>query len=240
MGGIYFIFCKTNNKTYIGSAKNLHTRWDEHRGMLIKQTHFNRNLQSAWNKYGAEQFEYSIKEELGEYDKKYFFLRENYWIDLYRESKIPIFNIARAEGGWGPETFLRKNEIGAKISTSLKEHAKSLTQEERNALYGKGKKGIALSEEHKRKTSEGLRGIKKSEETKKRMSLAQQNTNPMRAENMAHIGKQNIGRTPINAIPIIIDGVEYKSCQLASIVLGIPYRQVTKMRKAQNDSRKDG
>jgi group I intron endonuclease len=234
MGGIYCIFCKANNKTYIGSAKNLSTRWGEHKFLLEHQKHFNRNLQNAWNKYGSEMFEYSIKEELGEYDKKYFFAKENYWIESYRENSFQVFNIAKAEGGWGPETFLRKHEIAKKISTSLKKFNNSLSQEERNALYGKGKKGVALTEEHKQKTSRGLAGKTKSEETKRRMSAAQKKDNFARAANMSKVGQQNIGRTPINAIPIIIDGVEYKSCQHASIILGIPYKQVTKMRKAQN------
>lgn len=242
VGGIYLIFCKLNNKTYIGSAKNLSTRWNEHVGLLNKQIHFNRHLQRAWIKYGADMFEYSIKEELGEYNKTYFFSQENYWIDFYKENKIPIFNIARAEGGWGVETRERREEIGAKISASLKERAKSLSAEERKRIYGKGKKGVALSEKHKRKTSEGLKGKKKSTETRLRMSLARKRIvagDSKVADNMSLIGKNNIKRTPINAIPINIDGVNYRSCQHAAIALNIPYRQITKIRKDQNDKWKN-
>ena len=238
MGGIYFIFCTANNKTYIGSAKNLCTRWHVHQKMLNNQMHYNKNLQRAWDKYGEDCFEYSVKEELGEYDKNYFFQRENFWIDMYHERNFPIFNIARAEGGWGPETFLRKNEIAAKISASLKAKMNLLSPDERKFVYGKGKKGISLSAEHKRKTSEGLKGKLKSDETRARMSASQKARavdNPVVANNMAIIGKQNKGRTPINAIPLTIDGVEYQSCQHASTALGIPYRQITKMRKAQQN-----
>lgn len=237
MGGIYFIMCSANNKIYIGSAKNLYNRWREHKAMLSRGIHFNKNLQRAWDKYGSDYFEYSIKESLGEYNKEFFFSRENYWIDLSRENGILLFNIARAEGGWGSDTFLRKEEICAKISSSLKIFNSALSKDERCAIYGKNKKGIPLSAEHKQKTSLAMKGKKKSDETKRKMSESQKNTvNPNRKLKMSEIGKRNIGRTPTNAIPITIDGVEYKSCQHASSILGIPYKQIVKIRKAKNEN----
>jgi GIY-YIG catalytic domain len=58
--GVYQIRCKTNGKIYLGSAVNLRARWDLHRRSLIINQHFNPHLQSAWNLYGAENFEFSI------------------------------------------------------------------------------------------------------------------------------------------------------------------------------------
>jgi group I intron endonuclease len=58
--GVYQIRCKTNGKIYVGSAVNLRARWDLHRRSLIMKQHFNPHLQSAWNLYGAENFEFSV------------------------------------------------------------------------------------------------------------------------------------------------------------------------------------
>lgn len=216
---------------YVGSAKNLRTRWGEHRKLLTIEKHFNRHLQHAWLKYGEEAFTYTIKEKLGEYNKKFFFEKENNWIDLLRAEGKVLFNIARAEGGWGPDTFSRKAEICAKISASLLTHTRSLTAEQRKIIYGKGKKGIPLSIEHKRKTAAGLIGKKKSAKTRQVMSLAQHRiaiAHPQKAENMSRIGKQNIGRVPKNAKPIIFRGIEFSSAPACRRETGLTMHQILK------------
>jgi group I intron endonuclease len=230
MGGIYLILCSVNGKIYVGSAKNLHKRWGVHKKELNLQKHCNRNLQSAWLKYGEDAFSYTIHEVLGEYDKKFFFERENFWMDTLRAEGKILFNIAQAEGGWGPETFLRKDEITAKISVSLRRHAQSLTLEERKAIYGKGKRGRTLSEEHKRKTSDGLKNRQKSEITKVKMSLAQQNLSAevkkQKAANMSEVGKQRKGKTPANAKPIIFRGIQYSSAPACKRETGLSMHQI--------------
>lgn len=231
MGGIYFIFCSANGKTYVGSAKNLHTRWGDHKKQLSLNKHCNRHLQHAWLKFGETSFTYIIHEVLGKYNKKFFFERENFWMDTLRAEGKLLFNIARAEGGWGPDTHLRKQEICAKISASLLAHSKSLSAEQRKMIYGKGKKGKPLSEEHKRKTSEGLMGKIKSEETKRKMSDAQKllsANNPKRAEIMAKIGKGNIGRTPSNAKSIVFRGRQYSSAPACKRETGLTMHQILK------------
>lgn len=154
MGGIYLILCEANGKIYVGSTKNFKKRWGTHKGLLEIERHFNIHLQRAWLKYGKENFKFVVHEELGEFDKNFHFERENFWMDYFRNSGKILFNIARAGGGWGPETFLRKEEIGAKISKSLRLFSATLTQEERNLKFGKGKLGSHHTEEHNRKTSE--------------------------------------------------------------------------------------
>jgi group I intron endonuclease len=79
--GIYQIRNKLNNKSYIGSSKNLLNRWaKEHKPSLRNNKHYNSHLQHAWNKYGESNFEFIILEEcliekLSE--------REEYWIENY-------------------------------------------------------------------------------------------------------------------------------------------------------------
>jgi group I intron endonuclease len=56
--GVYIIRCKTTGKVYVGSALNFASRWNTHRAALVAGTHYNLKLQRAWNKYGAEDFEF--------------------------------------------------------------------------------------------------------------------------------------------------------------------------------------
>jgi group I intron endonuclease len=58
--GIYMIECKTNGKKYIGQSKDVLKRLNEHRWALCKNMHVNTYLQSAWNKYGTENFELGL------------------------------------------------------------------------------------------------------------------------------------------------------------------------------------
>lgn len=58
--GIYKIVNTINNKVYIGSATDILKRWRDHKWHLIHNIHHNSHLQSAWNKYSAKSFEFSI------------------------------------------------------------------------------------------------------------------------------------------------------------------------------------
>lgn len=58
--GIYCIKNTKNNKVYIGKASTLRTRLNAHKHLLRNNKHVNCYLQSAWNKYGEESFEFSI------------------------------------------------------------------------------------------------------------------------------------------------------------------------------------
>jgi group I intron endonuclease len=58
--GIYKILNKINNKVYIGSATDIRKRWRDHKWYLNHNIHHNSHLQSSWNKYGVDNFEFSI------------------------------------------------------------------------------------------------------------------------------------------------------------------------------------
>ena len=55
-GGIYSIINKVNGKQYIGSAKDLYLRLNEH----LSNKKSNRSLQAAISKYGLENFNFCI------------------------------------------------------------------------------------------------------------------------------------------------------------------------------------
>ena len=58
--GIYKITNKQNDKFYIGSSTNIEMRWYAHKSYLRRNVHANQHLQNAWNKYGEDNFIFSI------------------------------------------------------------------------------------------------------------------------------------------------------------------------------------
>jgi len=82
ISGIYAIINKTNNKRYIGSSKSVYYRWSQnHLVQLRHSIHFNRHLQSAWNKYGENNFEFIVIEEC---NISLLLEKEGYWIEYYK------------------------------------------------------------------------------------------------------------------------------------------------------------
>ena len=78
--GIYMIKNMINGKVYIGQAVNIERRWNEHISELNGNRHFNQHLQRAWNKYGANNFIFSVIEKCSENNLT---KREQYWINYY-------------------------------------------------------------------------------------------------------------------------------------------------------------
>lgn len=64
MIGIYQIRNIQNNHLYIGSSRNIFNRWAGHRLALKKNIHHSQYLQRAWNKYGKENFEFTVLQEI--------------------------------------------------------------------------------------------------------------------------------------------------------------------------------
>lgn len=79
---VYQIKNTINNKCYVGSTVNKKRRWYEHRYFLQKGTHFNKHLQSAYNKYGKENLIFLVLEEVKEQTN--LVQREKFWIDELR------------------------------------------------------------------------------------------------------------------------------------------------------------
>jgi len=86
ISGIYKIINLVNNKFYIGSSINIYSRWSKHKNLLRKNQHKNKHLQSAWNKYTEDSFEFIIIDKMQNNDdiqlRKELLQREGYWINL--------------------------------------------------------------------------------------------------------------------------------------------------------------
>lgn len=79
IGGIYKIINTINGKVYIGSSNFIKRRWYDHCHFLSTNNHYNKHLQSAWNKYGQDAFKIEIVEEIK--DEALFKIREQHWMD---------------------------------------------------------------------------------------------------------------------------------------------------------------
>jgi group I intron endonuclease len=80
-----------NGRIYIGSAVNLRARWDLHRRSLVTGQHFNPYLQGAWNRYGADSFEFLVLQYVDEIE---LLSVEQRWIEQTRCTERAVgFNI---------------------------------------------------------------------------------------------------------------------------------------------------
>ena len=111
--GVYQIICKKNNKIYIGSSKNIISRWRHHTSDLNRNCHSNMFLQEDWNKYGLDNFEFIILEET-ELENRYD-VEQNY-LNLL----MPFYRVGN---GYNiSENSFKRNNISWKIIISFSFH----------------------------------------------------------------------------------------------------------------------
>lgn len=151
MTGIYQIINKINDHAYVGSAVDIKRRWAWHKSRLNKGKHYNPYLQHAWNKYGKENFEFSMVEKIVE--KSLLLKVEQSYLDNLKLK----YNMSPTAGGGD-----QGEEARRKISLASKGNKSNL--------------GRCFSEDHKRRIGESNKGKRKgflaSEETKKKMQEA--------------------------------------------------------------------
>jgi group I intron endonuclease len=141
--GIYQILNKINGKKYVGSSKDIRYRWNQsHRPQLRSGNHCNRHLQSAWNKYGEENFEFKKLESC---DEKILLEREGYWIEKTksweRENGYNLTRIVDGKQVLSEETISKRTE-----AVKLKDYWTTGTNAEIIECYknGKSKNQIAI------------------------------------------------------------------------------------------------
>jgi hypothetical protein len=75
--GIYKITCLKNGQCYIGQAKDVRVRWDQHIRDLERGRHCCDGLQRDWRKYGINSFALEVIEECPQHELDE---AEAYWI----------------------------------------------------------------------------------------------------------------------------------------------------------------
>lgn len=109
----------------------------------MKNSHPNRHLQRAWNKYGEENFEFCV---IGEFSECELGKKEQYYISLYKSNDLN-FGYNMTKGGDGSLGLKHTDESKKKISE-----------------YQKGKKHkeetkIKISQSHKGKMPKNIQMI---------------------------------------------------------------------------------
>lgn len=74
--GIYTITCTDNGRFYIGSTCNLYKRYKDHMGYLRRNAHFNKHIQSCFNKYGESSLVYEVFKVMDTSDRSEIYLEE--------------------------------------------------------------------------------------------------------------------------------------------------------------------
>ena len=165
--GIYVIVNTVDGKVYVGCSNNIQIRLTRHRNNLKYNRHCNGYLQSAYNKHGAESFEYRVLEVVT--DVTTLVQREQHWIDrLNTCDEASGYNLVR-------QAEHRTHSIKTRIKMSASHTGKKFTAEHR-AKIGKASKGRVLppaTVETRAKISAAGKGRKHSTESRAKMSAAQ-------------------------------------------------------------------
>lgn len=154
--GIYKITNKQNDKFYIGSSINIEMRWYTHKSYLRRNVHANQHLQNAWNKYGEDNFIFSIFIET---DEEALLIKEQELID---DSRCCDKNI-----GYNKALIAGSPMKGRK-------HSPEAIEKIRQASTGR-----VPSEKTRRKISLANKGRNVSPEGRKRMSDAKKGYVPV-------------------------------------------------------------
>lgn len=161
--GIYRILNTENNKCYVGSTwKSFQSRLTQHLSKLNCKKHHCHHLQSAWDKYGEDIFQFEILEVIDNKDilldrEKYFIEKFDSYLNGYNENPDPNFSPMYNEN-----SKIKSSETHKKIWENLRN---SMTEEE----FEQYRKEYA---EHRGKHKGAIpwnKGVKMTEEQTKNM-----------------------------------------------------------------------
>lgn len=164
--GIYKIINIRNGKFYLGSSKNLSQRKKKHIYELNKGTHHSSYLQNAYNKYGAENFKFTIIEyveenRLLEVEQQYLDELKPYLEDIgYNMSEKATNCVLTGQDHWTYGLPTEKHHWYGKHHTEETKKKISESQKgELNHMYGKRYKiKNPRTEEWRRKQSKAHKG----------------------------------------------------------------------------------
>lgn len=162
---IYAIKNRVNGKMYIGSAVSMRRRINVHICHLRKKAHHSPSLQRAWNKYGQDNFDFIILENVD--DHRLLIEREQFYLDLHKTYINDIgYNISPTAG-----SLLSKTH-SVETKRILSEKGKSLETVQRCKQLAFARIGTKFTKEQRERLSKALTGVKKSANHAKKVGNA--------------------------------------------------------------------
>lgn len=152
VAAVYCIKNLITGKVYVGSSIDLYFRRIQHFSQLRCGRHENPYLQYAFDKYGEDQFKFTVLEIID--DETILIPREQHWIgELKATSRSYGYNICPFAGRPTPWTIKKHHTEETKLKMSLTKLGKLFTPEHKRRL-SEARRGKKLSEEHKRHIGE--------------------------------------------------------------------------------------
>ena len=190
---------KINDKKYIGQAVDIDRRWRDHKSELDGNRHCNPHLQNSWNKYGADNFEFTIIHECDEelldeleimYIAHFDTYNNGYNLTLGGDGcrGYRYTDEQRARSSEAKKGKPKSEECKAKLSESRKEYYKD---PENRKKHSEAMKEALNRPEVRAKMSESLKEYYKDPEVKKKRSEAMKgkNTGPKSEEWKAKVSE---------------------------------------------------
>ena len=162
--GIYCIENLSTHKKYVGQAISIYKRFGDHISDLNNHTHFNSYLQHAWNKYGENDFTYSVLEycPIEQLDE-----RERYYI-----AKLDLLNrdlgYNRRTGGQNGGSKMSveaKEQLSESIKASYTDELRQKRSEQLKAKWADPEQRKNMIGKH-----HPMYGHRHTDEVKKRLS----------------------------------------------------------------------
>jgi group I intron endonuclease len=189
--GIYRIRHLVSGKVYVGSAKNIRSRWHHHRSDLALKKHHCISLQRAWDKSGCAAFVFEVVEYVD--DLGQLITREQFHIDQQRATDPRRgYNLSPTAGS--RLGTVHSEATRAKLSASLAGRVLSEKHRANISAGSKGKKKPNRTAEHRARMSAAFRCRKWTQEAIAKRSATRTGRH-LSEETKAKISASHKGKT---------------------------------------------
>ncbi|MGG3233248.1 NUMOD3 domain-containing DNA-binding protein [Priestia flexa] len=214
---IYSITNLINDKRYIGISQEFEDRKRNHLWHLRNNKHGNEKLQNAFNKYGENNFDFEILDEIETDDRMKILRLENSYIIKY-DSFVNGYN--KSEGFEGSTLTVRSEKWYKIMSERMKGNTYWLGRkqsEEHIAKRTRVHKGKVLTNETRKKISEARMGKYKGEE------------NPFYGKTHTDETKKTIAKKLGKRIRCVDTGEVFQSVSECAKVMNLDRRNIQKV-----------